>query len=256
MVFRFKTFFLAAALIFLSSCRYNADLYDRATAEIDSIPPTVSSVRPADGTAGRGITSPITIYFSELMMNSSLTAETIIVADDSGTVEGRLEITENAGNTYTIVRFYPATDYNSATSGETFTWSTDYELTVTTDARDFYGNSLESERIISFSTAPGLLLVSSSPADGDIGVSGDTSVVLNFNDPVDTGSGWTLDINGTEYSSSSSEAVWNSDNTVLTITPASDFTGGSTVTVDNFSAFVSAGGGAPMPSSPITFDIE
>lgn len=256
MVFRFKTFFLAAALIFLSSCRYNADLYDRATAEIDSIPPTVSSVRPADGTAGRGITSPITIYFSELMMNSSLTAETIIVADDSGTVEGRLEITENAGNTYTIVRFYPATNYNSSTSGETFTWSTDYDLTVTSDARDFYGNSLESERIISFSTAAGLLLVSSSPAHGESGVVADTSLVFNFNDSVDVDSGWSVDVNGTSYDNTSTGVSWSSNDTVLTISPSPAFTAASTVTVDNFTAFVSAVGGAPMLSSTITFIIE
>ncbi len=251
---KLNTAIIITILLSFSACEYNAGLWEKASAEVDSLPPTISWTSPS--TNDVGITTYVTVVFSEIMMGSSLTEQNIIISENSGTlVSGRLVVTTNTEGTATVVRFYPDSDYNTATSGiETFKWGTGYSIRVTTDVLDSYGNALASESNTSFTTANGLVLTSSIPADGAANIDGTATVSMTFNDPVDTTAAWSVDVGGTTYNAASPFATWTSTRTLVIDDTGVTFVPGSTVTVNNFINFQPPhAGGNPLVSGDAEF---
>lgn len=114
--------------------------------QLDNIPPTVSSVYPANNTVDLAVTTTITATFSKAMDSSTITTDTFLV-NGSGNISGTVTY---SGTTAT---FTPTTNLDY---GKTYT------ATITTGAKDSAGNALQTDYTWSFTTQSG-----SSNGDGD-----------------------------------------------------------------------------------------
>ncbi|MBI5187352.1 MAG: Ig-like domain-containing protein [Nitrospinae bacterium] len=109
------------------------------SATSDAIPPTVSSVSPANGATGvpsGGASGIITIIFSEAMDPASITTSTITSSPGPG-----MSI-NYSGTTATLT---PTTGFFANTA---------YTITVTTGVKDLAGNAMASSYAWSFTTGP------------------------------------------------------------------------------------------------------
>ena len=111
-----------------------------SAAVVDSTPPAVASVLPANGSVAAPLDSTISATFSEPMMTSSLSASSFTLVDGAGTpVTGAISV---SGNTATLAPSAPLA------AGTTYT------ATITTAARDAAGNALPSNFAWPFTTVP------------------------------------------------------------------------------------------------------
>ena len=101
------------------------------------------------------------------------------------------------------------------------------------------------------------ILVSSNPADADTSVANNATIALTFSEPINTGTfAYSCCGVGTDPGRS---GVWTVSNTVYTVTPTANWTGGNTITIDittsadtTGNAFGGAGSGA---TDPFTFTV-
>lgn len=168
------------------------------------------SISPMNGTTEIEVDSNIILTFDEPADPD---------ASWSVVINGTDEYTTGQWNTScTQLTIEPAVDFRRNTE-------------VTVLARGFQvslDNYSFSDANSSFSTVSELPIISATPANGAADIALDTNIVLAFDEPVDTGSSWTVTVNGTdEYTSGS----WNDDNTRLTIDPATSFSKDQRVTV-------------------------
>ncbi len=107
---------------------------------VDTTPPTVTAVSPADDTTDVGIATLVEITFSEPMSAATITGMTVMLEDGTGMITGTL-------------------GYDGPMMKATFTpdadlaYGTLYTVTVTTGAEDMAGNGLAAEFTSSFTTA-------------------------------------------------------------------------------------------------------
>ncbi len=76
------------------------------------------------------------------------------------------------------------------------------------------------------------LAVTSSPADGAVGAALDSDIVITFSESMITDNEWNVTCDNITYGASDTGNVnWTVDNTVLTINPSDDLTGGTFISV-------------------------
>jgi len=242
---------MVALLLFMLpwACKYNDDLWNRASDKIDDIPPEVFSCSLSDGA---GITSPLVIRFNDDMMYNTLDAGTIIIKEGADIVPGTFSSSQVAvtGGYETQVSFIPTADYNGGTSGATFKRGTAYTVTVTTGVRDYYGNNMESDDDTgNFTTAAGLALDADASS---IDVNTDAAshrIRLTFNDP--PANGWQVSVYDSDgslavlatpavFDGSSAGVSASEDSRYIIIPTGVAFNTGVDVSVTAFTAFSAA----------------
>jgi hypothetical protein len=133
-------------------------------------PPTVASATPLSGAAGICPNATITATFSKAMNPSTINATTFTVAPG---VNGT--ITHDSTNT--IFTFTPSSS---------LALSTIYTATITTGARDMFGNALASNFVWSFTTGANPCqpptVISVTPPNGVVGVCPSTVVTATFSE--------------------------------------------------------------------------
>jgi methionine-rich copper-binding protein CopC len=143
---------------------------------VDTQPPTVTSVSPADLSTNVATNTAINITFSEQMDASTINGTTITLK-----------------NTNTSAAVAGTVSYNSGTHVATFTPSaalangTGYTVTVTTGVKDVAGNAMASQFTSSFTTiaAPDTTaptVVSTYPANFDTEIPIDTAITVAFSE--------------------------------------------------------------------------
>jgi len=142
----------------------------------DTTSPTVISTSPANGATNISVTSTITAIFSETMDTSTIDITTFTLKDSSGNLIGGT--VTYSGTTAT---FTPSTSLN---------YSATYTAAITTGVKDLAGNAMTSDYVWTFSsgsipdtTAP--TVISTSPANGEMGVALTTTVTATFSETID-----------------------------------------------------------------------
>src|ERR1700686_315299 len=160
------------ALIFVTGCGDP----DRSTGTPGLTPPTVISVAPPNGANGACPNTIVTATFSEGMNPSTINATTFTVTGPGATpVAG--QVTYNASSNTAIF-----------TPSSTLALNTVYTATITTGAKDLFGNALASNFAWSFTTGnticqPGPpTVISVGPPNGASGVCPNTIVVATFSE--------------------------------------------------------------------------
>ena len=133
-------------------------------------PPTVVSVSPVSGANGVCPSATVTVTFNKAMNPSTINSTTFTVAPGvTGT------ITHDSTNT--IFTFTPSSS---------LTLSTVYTATITTGAKDMFGNALATNFVWTFTTganpcqAP--TVISVTPPNGSVGVCPSTAVTATFSE--------------------------------------------------------------------------
>jgi Bacterial Ig-like domain len=139
-------------------------------------PPTVISVAPPDGAAGACPNTIVTATFSKAMNPATINDTTFLLAGPGPTSVPGVVTYDAPGNTAIF------------TPSSTLALSTVYTATITTGAKDTFGNSLASDFVWSFTTGsttcqPGPpTVISVTPPDGASGICPDTVVVAAFSE--------------------------------------------------------------------------
>ena len=182
----FTAFWLTAfsLLVFATGCSDP----DRAGNNPGVTAPTVNSVIPASGATGTCASAAVTATFSKAMNPSTINATTFtLTGPASAPVAG--QVTYDATNNTAI--FTPT---------NTLALNTAYTATITSAARDMFGNQLASNRVWSFTTGntmcqPGLpAVISVVPAGGSATACANTIVTATFNQAMNPSS-----IDGTTF---------------------------------------------------------
>lgn len=210
------------ALTFSHSYGSNDNVVIQQQAATDTIPPTIQSTLPANGTVGVELTQDVTITFSEAM-NKTATQSAFSFVGGGATVAG--SITWQTGNA-TLV-FSPS---------QILAYNTKYFANVSTGASDIAGNKLQSQFSTSFTTKSTIDTVPPSvtdvyPASGSTGVSTRPTVIVTFSE--------IMNISATSNSIhlSSTDGVVNGDlswmdfNTTAHFTPSTDLFSSKTYTI-------------------------
>jgi hypothetical protein len=128
--------FVAAFLLPTVACGDRNNPFGSGTSNTDRTPPTVVSTVPGDLATQAGLTTPITVTFSEPMAMSSITGTAFTF---SPAVPGTVSYT---GNTATF------------TPTSALTANTLYTVTVGTSVEDRIGNNLVEPFTWTFTTGP------------------------------------------------------------------------------------------------------
>jgi len=180
---------------------------------VDTTPPTVTAVAPADLATGVALNTAISATFSEPMNAATITSSTFSL--DNG-------LTGTVTYTGTTATFTP-------TSG--LAYSTTYTATIATAVTDVAANPLASVKTWSFTTgiAPDLTaptVSSTTPADGATDVAVNTTVTATFSEPMSadtiTATNFKLDNGAT--------GTVGYDGTTATLTPSGDLVAGTVYT--------------------------
>jgi hypothetical protein len=157
----------------------NGETFDYGIVPVDTLPPQVVSITPADGATGVGLLDYVTVRFSEPVRVSTANEATIRITG------GAVALTPRAFNSgdgrEVIIRRDPYT-YRPVW----FTDLTTYTVAVSTQVKDLAGHPLPSEVRASFTTADQSppVLTSSVPVNDAIQVAIDTPVTFTFNKPL------------------------------------------------------------------------
>jgi len=171
-------------------------------------PPTVISVTPPGGAAGVCPNTVITVMFSEAMEPATINDTTFTVAPGvTGTV--------TLDGTGRIAAFIPSTSLAIGTV---------YTATITTGARDLFGNALASNFVWTFTTAangcnPAPLVVSVAPPNGSASVCSNAVVTAAFSEAMNVAT-----INTATFTVTpgvTGTVTHDASNTIFTFTPSS-----------------------------------
>lgn len=146
--------------------------------EPDTEPPTVTTTTPDDGATSISTETEITVNFSEDMDANTLNNSTITLSGPNGEVNG------NASPSGSSVTFIPT---------GTLEFSSEYRLSISTEATDLAGNNLQvNNPVLTFTTAEAPdteapTVQSSTPEDGATDVAPQTDVTASFSEAMDSG---------------------------------------------------------------------
>jgi hypothetical protein len=200
-------------LIFAAGCSDP----DKNAASIPGVtPPTVVSTAPPAGVGGACPNGIITATFSEAMNASTINAMTFTVTSPGPTpVAGR--VTYNASSKTAI--FTPTS---------TLALNTVYTATITTGAKDLYGNALASNLVWTFTTGnttcqPGPpTIVSVGPVKGASGICPNTLVIATFSEAMNPTTINATTFTLTDPASVTGQVTYDAPSHVATFTPASN----------------------------------
>jgi hypothetical protein len=143
---------------------------------VETTPPTVTGVTPANGATGVNAASTVTATFSEAMDAATLTPGTFVLRDSANAVVAAML-------SYTVAHVGTLTPSPALAS------STTYTATIvggSSGVKDVSGNALAADVVWSFSTADTTppTVASMTPASGASGVSAATAVTATFSEPI------------------------------------------------------------------------
>jgi hypothetical protein len=171
----YKSHSIWFATFLLLICTVGCSDPDKNTTVIPGVtPPTVTSVAPPNGANGACANTIVTATFSEGMNPSTINATTFILTSPGAvTVPG-------------LVTYNTSSNTAIFTPSNTLALDTLYTATITTGAKDLYGNALASNFVWSFTTGnttcqPGPPTVTSvAPPNGSNGICPNTVVIATF----------------------------------------------------------------------------
>ncbi|HVD61166.1 MAG TPA: Ig-like domain-containing protein, partial [Gemmatimonadaceae bacterium] len=193
----------------------------------DEVPPTVTSMSPANGSTGIPVNTGITVTFSEPM--------------DAATIGSSvtLQITSSGVSVPGTVTYVSGSLTASFVPSAPLAFSTSYTLTATTSAKDVSGNPLAASVSSVFTTAgapdttpPSVLTVS--PISGAADVSINTTVTILFSESMDAGtvSSSTVLLKATSTGSTIPATVsLNAATNTATVTPSAPLSFGTQYSV-------------------------
>ena len=188
-------------------------------------PPTVTSVSPPNGTSVGCGTTVVNATFSESMNSSTINATTFTLAGSHGvTVAGQ-------------VSYSPSNNTASFTLSAPLAQNTTYTGTITTGAKDLYGNALATNYVWSFTTtacAPVIVptVVSVGPVNGSSTACPATIVIATFSEAMNpaTINTSTFTVMGPNSAGVTGQVTYNSTSNVATFTPSAALTVGTQYT--------------------------
>jgi hypothetical protein len=181
-------------------------------------PPTVSSVAPPNGAAGACPNTIVTATFSEAMNPATINTKTFTLTGPGSTaVSGQV--------TYDV-----ASKTAIFTPSSTLAVNTLYTATITTGAKDLFGNALASNFVWSFTTGtstcqPGPpTVISEGPPDGSNGVCPNTIVVATFSEAMNpsTINATTFTLTGPGAAAVTGTVTYDAPSHVATFTPSAN----------------------------------
>jgi hypothetical protein len=191
---------------------------DKAGTNPGLIPPTVISVAPPSGAVGVCPNTIVIATFSKAMNPASIDGTTFtLTGPGSASVAG--QVTYDApSNTATF------------TPSGTLALNTVYTATITTGAKDMFGNALASNFVWSFTTGSAICLagpptvISVGPPDGSNGICPNSVVVATFSEAMNpsTINTATFTLAGPDAASVAGQATYDAPSHVATFTPSSD----------------------------------
>jgi hypothetical protein len=173
-------------------------------------PPTVLSVTPGNGATGVCDNGTVTATFSKQMDPATITTSTFTLVGSSA-VAGTVTL----DSTGTIATFKPASS---------LLLNTKYTATITTGAKDLFGNTLASNFVWTFTTVAVSCVptvVSVTPANGATGVCDNGTVTATFNIPMDPTTINTSTFTLTGPSAVAGTVTLDSTGKIATFTPTS-----------------------------------
>ena len=212
----FKICFMAVLLLVFSTGCNDPDKSAGAIKGLTA--PTVTSVAPPNGTIGACPNTIVTATFSEAMNPATITSATFTV-----TGPGSASVTG-------AVSYDAPSDTAIFTPSSTLALSTAYTATITTGAKDSFGNALASNFVWTFSTGnttcqPGPpTVISEAPPTGSNGICPNAVAVATFSVAMNPST-----INTTTFTLAGASAVtgvvtYDAASHAATFTPASNLT--------------------------------
>src|SRR5665213_1034068 len=177
--------------------------------------PTVTSVSPTNGASVGCGTTIINATFSESMNASTINASTfILTGPNNATVSGQVTYS-SPNNTATFTASTPLAQ------------STTYTATITTGAKDLYGNALATNYVWSFTTtacAPVIVptVISVGPVNGSTTACASTIVIAAFSEAMNpsTINTSTVTLMGPNSAGVGGNVTYSSTGNVATFTPS------------------------------------
>ncbi len=181
--------------------------------------PTISSVSPSNGATAACGTTVVNATFSEAMDPTTINSTTFTLTGPNGTTIAG-QVSYNASNkTATFTLAQPLAE------------NTKYTATITTGAKDLYGNAVASNYVWSFTSGicvvvpPPVLpiVVTVNPINGSNTACASTIVTAAFNEPINpsTINTSTFTVTGPNSASITGTVTYNSAGNIATFTPSS-----------------------------------
>lgn len=162
-----------------ASTNYWVDvIFNDASTPVDTIPPTVGSVSPVNGTTNVATSSAVSAVFSESLAPATVTSATAFLKDASGNT---IPATVSYNNANRQVSLAPSV---------TLAANTAYTATLTTAITDTAGNHLAANYMWSFTTATPVdttppTVISTTPANNSTGQPTAVTITAQFSEAVD-----------------------------------------------------------------------
>lgn len=190
--------------------------------------PTVVSVSPPNGTPAPCGTMVVTATFSEDMNPSSINASTFTLTAQGGAVVSGQVVYSSPNKTATLSLSVPLAQ------------NTTYTGTITTGAKDLYGNALASNYVWNFTTATCALppppviptVISVEPANGSATACISTIVTAAFSESMtsSTINTSTFTLTGPNSAAVTGVVTYNTANSIATFTPSAPLVVGASYT--------------------------
>ncbi|HEY7313483.1 MAG TPA: Ig-like domain-containing protein, partial [Gemmataceae bacterium] len=200
-------------------------------AAVDTTPPTVTSVTPANFATGVSTGSAITVQFSEALNSSTVSSSTVQLLNAAGTAVAA-SVTYNA-STFTAT----LTPSSALLASSTYTISV-HGGTTGAVIKDTAGNALAANFSSSFSTAAAVdttppTVTSVTPANSATGVSTGSAVTVQFSEALNatTLSSSTIQLLNASGTAMAASVTYNASTDTATLTPSSALSAGSTYTI-------------------------
>ncbi|MBW7884137.1 MAG: carboxypeptidase regulatory-like domain-containing protein, partial [Caldilineaceae bacterium] len=217
-------------------------IVDLGTLTLDTAPPAVATITPANGAINVPVNQPIIVTFTEPVKASTINATNLIVTSAGKTVTGTWSL-DAAAKVATFVPGVPFRDF------------TTYSLRIKKDILDLVDRPMEQEFVSSFTIADETppTVTSRSPISGAFNVQLNTPIRIAFSEAIDPNAIVGLPVqvfqNGQPMSGTTSFIL---DNTVLVFVPDPNWSANAVVRVDL--AAMPDIYGNKLPAHSYTFD--
>jgi hypothetical protein len=208
---------------------YWVDVVLSTTPQADTTPPTVASTSPANGATNIATTSPVTVFFSEVMDTTTIINSTVKLLDGNSLVAAN--VAYNAGNKSVTI-----TPLSALTNSKTYTISV---LGGIPGVKDAAGNPLVQTFSSTFTTAAAVpadttppTVSSVSPVNGTMDVPTSTSITVAFSESLNAATVTSSTIKLLNGSTSVAATVtYNATDKTATITPTSMLANSTTYSI-------------------------
>ncbi len=144
---------------------------------VDTTPPVVSSISPANGATGVAVAAPVVVTFSEAVQSASINTTTfqLVTSIGSNVVGGTVSSGGDTATFTPVVRLAPLTQYTALVAGGT------------SGVKDLAGNAMSTDFIFSFTTAADTTaptVIATGPGGGATGVGTNSTVAVTFSEPM------------------------------------------------------------------------